>query len=192
MSDLYAISDRGVLLFNGIDRFTLQHAVVGNPFAIAAGPTGELFAGGTLLQDFRQAGCGNMDVFPANDDLIRSLVLETIAGGFLFIASDGYGLRQLGTGASTCAAYTPQGASDVPADIRDLTLDGEDIWMATAQGIALYKRAAQAVVRIMAFDDGTPFPGQQLDVKSVALDRSVNPARLFFGTKRGVLVLETP
>jgi len=195
---VHVATDHGLLQWSSGSSFTNRQFIMGmeNLSTVTEVPATAVWAGGPSLQSFGGGSCTPCDVFPGGDDKIRALRFETGDNNILWVGSDGFGLGKynisMGTRVDT---LTTQSAPprQMPSDkIRAIVIDGLDVWLATDQGAARFKRDPGAVITYGLQAPGQPLAGPQLDTRALVVDYSTGPRRVFLGTAAGVLVLEVP
>jgi hypothetical protein len=198
LGGLFLVCDRGVFAWasNGIGFVDPSFGMVNdsNLWALGAGLS-TLWAGGHDLEGFSSNSQSAQDPFGSPDDRIRGVAVDPTNGAWVWLGSDGMGAGRFDTAAGTMEEQltTQSAAHPLPGDhVRDLALDDADVWIATDQGLARYKRDAIAVVDYRVSDGGTALTAAQLSTHAVVVDRSTGLRRVFVGTEDGVYVLEAP
>jgi PKD domain len=149
-------------------------------FAVTGADGG--WAGGRDLH--RVGNEAEFSAFPEPDDRIRALAG---AGDLVWAGSDNQGVARFNTGTGRAdVVYTAPG--DLPSNaIRALAVENNgDVWAATDQGVARYKRDRDVWI---AMGEDTQLEGNLLDVSGIAVLQAGGKRVVAIGTAGGIAIL---
>lgn len=171
-----AATDRGVFIAEEPANFVLERS--DDSYAVATGPGGAASGGAKL---YPLPNGAQIDVFGGNNR-IRALAADD--AGF-WAGGDNKGVARLVEGTVESIYSKLQG--HLPDDrIHAIAVDDAgDVWVATARGLARFKRDREEWVT-MAFGTGLD---DHLDLRAIAVDEHGGRRAIYAGSDRGLLIL---
>ncbi len=158
----------------------------GDLHAVARG-AGQRWAAGRKLYDIDNGGA-ELDPFATGDNKIRRMLVDTV-NDELWLATDNNGVAHVVNSTGALIQVYASSGSNLPDNrVRDIAIEttgafAGDIWVATANGIARYKRDRGVWVS-MGVSHGL---SGRTDVHAIAIDENAGRRRIYAGTTGGLV-----